>query len=300
MENGLGDIRAKMSSKRDMRLFPTDMSFEELQNEYRRIIDFKDDCHISFAPNATTIITELFKRYVDDDTLVITTKSEHPSVVENLEKCKNVLRISKDSVLNNHINLKRHIDGFDKIFVYTIGLSMGNDYRTPDFLHPYIRSISTGKKVTCVLDAVQEMFLLPRDYSPYDYVIGTAHAIIPNFNMGIVISKDVFDEDVQNGYDFLRLLQPMMEKRDVIYLFNYVMNEHFSRYTMTDENLYHTSNCPYIFTLNDRLGRIDGIQEIIGERPTDSIVTFRACNDFVNMDKFMNKLKLVENRLLNQ
>lgn len=31
---------------------------------------------------------------------------------------------------------------------------------------------------------------MPRDYSIFDYVIGTAHAIIPNYNSGIVISKE--------------------------------------------------------------------------------------------------------------
>jgi len=39
------------------------------------------------------------------------------------------------------------------------------------------------------------MFILPRDYEKYDYVIGTAHALIPGFNLGIVLSREYFQKD---------------------------------------------------------------------------------------------------------
>jgi len=92
----------------------------------------------------------------------------------------------------------------------------------------------------------------------------------------------------------------MLTKKEYILLFNYVMSECFSRYTMTDENLHKTSNCPHIFTLEDEMDRLWGIHEIIGRQPNHSLVTFRACNDFLNREKFLEKLHRTEYVLENR
>jgi len=44
-------------------------------------------------------------------------------------------------------------------------------------------------KPICVLDDVQEMFIINRDYSQFDYIVGTIHAIIPRYDTGILIYK---------------------------------------------------------------------------------------------------------------
>jgi hypothetical protein len=40
-----------------------------------------------------------------------------------------------------------------------------------------------------MIDDVHGMFLIPRDYSIFDYILYTAHSLIPNYEMGFLISK---------------------------------------------------------------------------------------------------------------
>jgi len=143
------------TATRDSCIFPTAMEYRSLENMYLDRLEISNnDIHVSFAPSASDIIKRVISENVDDDTLVITTKSEHPNVVELMKDCKNILRISRDGKLNNGIDIGYHIRKYKRVFVYLIGLSMGNDYRTPDYLIQSIRSLSAGKEVVSVLDAV--------------------------------------------------------------------------------------------------------------------------------------------------
>ena len=60
-----------------------------------------------------------------------------------------------------------------------------------------------------VIDAVQEMFFLYRDYSMYDYVISTAHATVRLLNFGIMLSKNSVKQyksfyDIEDIEQFLK------------------------------------------------------------------------------------------------
>ena len=145
------------------------------------------DYNFTFAPCATDLIKRLFKKYVDDDTLVLTTTCEHPNVLEILKKYKNVKYVMEGQRLKDFKLTKQ----YKRIFVYMIGTICATGYIVLDQEFDLIinEAKQHSKEVITVIDAVQELFLLPRDYSRFDYIIGTAHALIKNYDTGILLSK---------------------------------------------------------------------------------------------------------------
>ncbi len=284
-------------------LIPEFYSYEDMREKLFNLLPVHDNFqnkYISFDSCATNIIDKLFKEYVDDETLVLTTGSEHPSVVNNLNKCKNVFKFMNSTGLNPiEIDFKQ----YKKVFIYTIALSVGDNQYTPNSIIQNICNILYSKKIPyiTVLDAVQEMFLLPRDYSMFDYVIGTAHALIPKFNTGIVISNDrpYANRWIGNGYTYWALLNILFEKKDILSQFNFVMSEYFSKYLLADKRLSVSRNGPYTFNLIDYQKRTYDLNEIdkLTVPQEYSPATFRACPAAVFPDIFLKKLKSVEFRI---
>lgn len=286
------------------KFIPNKISQEDITNKLISLMPIKtgmNDRIFSFDECATNIINDLFKRYVDDYTLVLTTGSEHPSVVNNLNNCKNVKYIvNSDGLVNVDLNLK----SYKRVFVYCIALSVGDSHYLPNLLISNLKSKirNSGVEGIFVLDAVQELFLLPRDYSIYDYVIGTAHAIIPDFNSGILISDkkcNTSDKMLERGYTYYELLRIILSKREILEQFNFVMNEYFKPILLKDKNLSQSINGPYTFNLLDYKKRLYDLNEIDKLTVPDqySPATFRACPAAIFQDRFMSKLKRVTARL---
>ena len=253
-----------------------------------------DNQYFSFDSCATNIIDRLFKENVDDDTLVITTGSEHPSVVNNLIKCKNVIKLIRGGHINyNELNIDNILQ-YKKIFVYTIAVSSGDSCFTPNSIITQLKTILKNIPTIFVLDAVQELFLTPRDYSIFDYVIGTAHALIPNYNQGIVISKDKPYCSLTQNNTLFNLLLIIKKLKSKLSLFSYMMYQEFGYELLNDNNLC-VSNCcsPYIFNLEDKLNRLCGINDdyINYDSSLFAPATFRAFPALFNKNKFLNKIK---------
>ena len=253
----------------------------------------------SFAPCATDIIDRLFKQYVDDDTLVITTNSEHPSVVENLKNCKNVLRLVDKTTLqlkSTSIELSK----YKHVFVYMIAVSVGDSCFVSNSIFNSLQKQLIGIPSIFVLDAVQELFMLPRDYSIFDYVIGTAHAIVPKYNCGIVISKEKpYYETTENVelYQMLSRIKPLSKQLSA---FRYMMYQEFGYELATDNSLTVSSSpSPYIFNLEDNKNRFVGITEgfISMDSKTFAPATFRAFLALFERKDFLKNVAKVHQRL---
>ena len=189
----------------------------------------------SFAPCATDIIDKLFKQYVDDDTLVITTKQEHPKVDKILKTQKNLLYLFDDCKFNiNIFQLPDIIAHYKKIFIYVIGTTCCVGKRTDQSQLIAVKHIAEYAHIPSVfvLDAVQELFMLPRDYSIFDYVIGTAHAIIPEYNCGIVISKEqpYCKNQKAIAMKFSNLLQIVLKRKHYLSNFSRCLHEEFKEF----------------------------------------------------------------------
>lgn len=249
--------------------------------------------NLSFDSCATNIINNLFDSYVDKNTLVLTTDSEHDSVLKNLSKCQNKDFIIKNLTLDTEV--LRKCSKFKKVFIYTIGTYCATGFILPDSMLQRIKSFLVKNKIQhiFVLDAVQEMFLFPRDYSIYDYVIGTAHALIPNYNMGILLSRKKNGKYPEKGVlsEFNSLLNMLPDLSN----FNNLMRLNFNY--LSNSNLKMSSGATHLFSIGDKIGTLlPLIDELDKEKQNRGYysLNFRGCWFKFGVDKFISKVERLE------
>lgn len=203
------------------------------------------DYNFSFAPCASDIIRDIFKFYVSDDTLVISSSCEHTTTIQEKSKCKNVLDLSwKEDITPFNLSKIYSIDKVYKnalVYISHIALSFGTQLNCQYFFE--IKKILNDKGIkicTLILDDVQGMFMTPCNYLGFDYVIGTAHAIVQPFNMGIVIQKNNIHQFgvpiMLNAIEYQNRLDILLKRRLKFNLFNSILIQSF--YDIIDENRY--------------------------------------------------------------
>lgn len=297
---------AKLTSIRDSEQIVED-NFEEEKNRTLSMLPFNSFTHkeLSVDACATNIINKLFDKYVDDDTLVITTGSEHHSVKNNFKKCKNLIHFVCRGEIRKDIDIIKEIKPFKKVFIYMIALSVGDTHYLNNCIIEWLQQIlkENNKQFVTVLDAVQELFLLPRDYSIYDYVVGTSHALIPNYDMGMLFGKSDFSYKAGNWLkDFNDCMSILLRNRDKLYQLNVIMRQHFAKFTTFDKDLIDSSRAPYVYNLCDYKKRLEGLNDVDYEHgaivPGDyTPVTFRACPFLAHQEKFIDRIQQIDNIL---
>lgn len=206
---------------------------------------------VSVDSCATNIIDYLFQKYVTDETLVITTECEHPSVLNNLRNCKHRFYISSDSYIYDYkVNdLVDQLSNYRNVFVYINTTPIISKVVVPDYLIKRIKNLLLLSEVDhhIVLDEVQGMHFYLRDYSIADSIISTAHALIDKqFNLGILISKSnfrYFDSDAISHY--LDLVKLINKYKSFIYQYSMVMSEYYSELESRGIELF--NKIPYKF-----------------------------------------------------
>ena len=199
------------------------------------------DFIVRMAPSATDIINSLFAYYVDDDTLVISTNIEHPSVVKNLSLCKNMFKLNLHSDCN-FLNVKvindilHKVKSYKRVFIYMIGMTNDGSLQTSMEFHRRLRSVllNAGIDHVYVYDDVQGFFYLPRDYSLFDFVIATGHAPVAAYDLGFVLYRSSTEKKFIPGQfgkkrlqHFLRVLDATMKRKEKELLFESVMRMYF-------------------------------------------------------------------------
>ncbi len=230
-------------SKYDFVLWKSKKKFKKMESRFFDLIDTNTIDNttnsMSFAKSATILIDRLFDYYVGPDTLVISSRDEHPSVRRNLEKTKNKYLLNRSVSLEDmyediqNIEEKLQTQKFSNIFIYIIGTRVDNGLSTPQEVYEIIKKISLqyNKNIIMVIDAVQEVFMWNRDYSPFDYIIGTGHAYVKKYDLGIMITKKGLPEfgskNHKWGFGYLRRLHILFKRKDKLFMFNNVMQNYF-------------------------------------------------------------------------
>ena len=212
---------------------------------------------ITFEESGTDFIKQIFEQDVDDDTLVISTKYEHNSVVDELNKCKHTLLLNyNNDLLQKGHTLQSIVDkanNYKKVFVYLIGTQISTGQITPQgFIYALKEKlIKANIKHKILLDDVHGMFMVPRNYSIFDYVLYTAHAIIPEFNMGMLISKNgEYGYEAFNwGIEYLPKLKKLLEDKVELMYFKNMMIEYFSEFLSWSEISLYDNTVNHIFAL---------------------------------------------------
>ena len=184
--------------------------------------------YIRFDESGTAIIRKIFKKEVDDDTLVITTNYEHTAVQECVQNCNNVYKFDMDKIRNYETNEVIFLaKKYKKVFVYIIGTSLASGEIIPQLFFDQLKQELTKYDIPhkIVIDDVHGMFITPRDYSMFDYVLYTAHALVPGYDMGMLISKtdDIGFTYYDWGDKYLERLDIVLKRRAKIMMFKNVM-----------------------------------------------------------------------------
>lgn len=205
---------------------------------------------------ATTLIQGLFDTYIDDDTLVIYTENEHYKIKEILNTFKNRLVLSYDDILKlNMSKIASSLSKFKKVFVYIIGTQLSSGEITPQYFFIKLKELLNTYKChyKLVLDDVHGMYFVPRNYSLFDYIIGTTHALIPTYHMGILIGKENMNKFGKNGYhwinDYFKALDVLLSRKEKIYQFNYVLEQSLADILAKGKCHLLTQKAPHLFAI---------------------------------------------------
>ena len=267
----------------------------------KHLLYFNYDQYVfKFAKSATDLIKQLFEKYVDDDTLIVTTDNEHPNVRDILHGYSNVVyAIQKQHYVPFTVNKK-----YKRIFIYMIGAYCGSGHivKNKEFEFVIANAKAYCDEVISVIDAVQELFLYPRDYHLFDYIIGTGHALIEKYNVGFVLSKrNDIGINTKAAYTFAYLLDILLQRRCYLNEFSNLMSEYFT------ESYYYKcqsrSELNHLFMLESKGNIFDGlIQEgeiLPGVDDQHNGILLRGCWSVVNKEGFLNKLDIVDFALEN-
>ena len=224
----------------------------------------KNNCEISFDVSETSIINKIKDEFVDDDTIVITTDQEHPSVLKMVQSCKNyyIMKYQVEVIWMQYNDLIDKIKDFKKVVVIINGVKVATGEFTPQLFFIKLKNILRNKKSIIILDDAQGMFLHKRDYSIFDYVFGTCHAMIDAYDAGICISignnKPLGTKAYAIGLNYLYSLDLILARIDKLNIFSNIMEEYFydkivEQKLFNLDNTIHSRRVPYLFDLDDKL-----------------------------------------------
>lgn len=221
---------------------------------------------ITFGPSATYLIRKLFQNNVDENTLVVTSYHEHVNPTKIRDMYSHSYKFSTDDWKNEIDKIvSKAVEGeYSKVFLYVIGTRISYPKYTPNEFYIEIKKKLTeaGIENITVIDDVQGMFMLERDYNIADYVIGTAHALVESYDLGICVSKKglpVYGTMTYNRCKkHIQLLDIILKRKEKFFKFGSMIEEAIKNIdTKCFEILKH--DVPYIFSMgtNRRLINAD-------------------------------------------
>lgn len=183
---------------------------------------------------ATNLIKEIFNCLHDDNCLIISTQQEHTNVLDIL-KDKTVHYIDFQTTSEKEIikSCKIASSSYNKVIIYISGTQIKTGRVIDNSFFIDLKNILGDKEIYMILDDVQGMFMIPRSYRPFDFVIGTAHSLIEGYDTGFVILKNEFRNRFKIGIEncrwvseYLPLLDIMIKRRKQISEFHAIMEEY--------------------------------------------------------------------------
>lgn len=227
----------RINIPRPSKYFVKSKKWDNLSSILLNKIGLNNNYKVGVDTCATNIIHNLFQRYmVLKDTIIITTNSEHSSVMQQFndgkyEGTRDNIHYGITSFISDaykvHIfdidnvetinNIKNNIENSKLILLYTKGC---NSQTGKIYSDEYLKNIKkciidinpTVQVMHCI-DDVQSLFLIKRDYTNYNYIISTAHAIISNYDTGLIIYND---NNNDFGYQILPFIEEYIKKWSII------------------------------------------------------------------------------------
>lgn len=253
------------------------------------------DYTVRFDLCATNLIKKLFDAHYDDDTLIITSNNEHKNVQDIIQN-KNVLVLDQDTEIHK-LKINRvlsYTKRYKKIIVYIIGTQLSSGIITPNVFFTMLKNTLelAGCNTTLIIDDVQGMYIVPRDYSIFDYIIGTAHSVIGNFDMGILIQKNsnnpIGFKYYESSADYIKKMKIFLSNNQIaLYQFYSVMQEAFSVELANPNTKIQLKSAPNIFNIQ------------LGSTVTNDSIHFSKSDEAL-FNKYFIHLEGLDGKCINQ
>ena len=235
--------------------------------EYDRYFKLMPFCNISsenqrieVADNGSYFIRELFRRYIYDNTFVLSSTCEHDTTRECLSTVKHKLELYIKEIRSLNIDYiieKYKESGCNQFVMYMVGTSISSGEIIPQEFFERLKHRLEELNIphVLILDDVHGMFMTPRDYSIFNFVLYTAHSLVCDYNMGMLISGSRGYVPI-GFYDWLGLdeyytrLDIILKRKDKLRLFKQVLSQYFAE-ELADTEFFglHEFTSQHIFSL---------------------------------------------------
>lgn len=237
-----------------------EQDWNKIEKEYGKLLN-TNKFHLTLENNASYFIEELFNKHVDNDTFIIGCLV-HSTIIKELERYNNKYILSYNDIKNLNINkliLKYKESNCKKLFIYLS--STVEQQLVSQLFYENLKKELVNQNINhiIVLDDVTTMFIIPKNYEIFDYIIYTGHSLLPNFNCGMLFYKNNIDtgyKDYIAAYTYLQQLLLFLSKKDKILLFNIMMQQYFIEelsYNIFNFSNFTTPNIFYIILTNNKL-----------------------------------------------
>ena len=213
--------------------------FTKLEQEYFDRMPFcnisSEDRCIRFDESGSSFINKVFDKEVDDETLVVSTTYEHGSVQKRLKEVKNLLLLNSDNDIRGYQidKIINEAKKYKKVFLYIIGTQLSTGEITPQLFFEDVKEALVKNNIEhkILIDDVHGMFVTPRDYRIFDYVLYTAHSLVNEYEMGILISKDgdLGLKACNWGKEYLKRLDIILGKKEKMMQFKNIMIQYLNK-----------------------------------------------------------------------
>ena len=284
----------------------------DAETRFKQLLPYTDlnNFYIEIAESCSFFIKKLFENSITNDTFIIST-TEHVTIQQCLSNITNKFILQYNTIKNFDINTilnQYEQSGCKRIVLYFTGivethvLPLEFCYKLKNIL------IDKGIEHIIILDDVQSMFLIPKDYTIFDYVLFTCHSLLPNFDSGILLSKTYENLGYQDAAvlnEYLYGLKIVLNKLDKLNLFNLLLQQYYAE-ELANEDLFDIpKNCIqnnfYLQLKTDLsyniLNKYSNELEVYGIRLGGNILMIRGIN-FIIQDptkamEGLNRLKSI-------
>lgn len=235
----------------------------DIEAKYKNLLPYTNlnDFHLEVADRGSYFIRKIFDKYVDEDTFVIYSSFEHPNVLKEIEKVKHKKCLFYHEITS--FDFETILDEFYKsncnqVFVYVPGTSVCTGQIIPQRFYSNIKTACDKHniKVKLMCDDVHGMFITPRNYSIFDFILYTCHSYIPGFDMGMLWSKEsetLGFTNTDRAELYYSKLNLFLSKFDKVRLFPILLTEYFAEELADSTHLdLYTNTTPHIFALKTK------------------------------------------------
>ena len=174
-----------------------DKEYCNLVRFYNKLLSTKESYNyrIEVDRHCTALIEKLFQRYVGKNTFVLTTEQEHPAVKNYLPENNTFIICVNELKYENAVSqiIKKFKESnCTEFFLIMAGVIPGSAEILDETFFRKLKYALTKENIPhiFVLDDCQGLFMIQRDYSDFDAILGTAHVLVRyGFSMGILFTK---------------------------------------------------------------------------------------------------------------